>query len=102
MESVWYRKAWIRPGHAARSDRRMEENLNKPEATASMAESESQMPILLGFLVDRTNILILLRLSSGNLAIYFSLTQNFPAAIIAMLWAVPLGWHRRQGLSYLR
>ena len=74
----------------------MEENLNKPKATESMAESESQMPILLSFLVDRANIVILLRLGSGILAIYFSLTQNFPAAIIAMLWAVLLG--RQDGL----
>ena len=75
----------------------MEENLNKPKATESMAESESQVPILLSFLVDRANIVILLRLGSGILAIYFSLTQNFPAAIIAMLWAVLLG--RQDGLG---
>ena len=71
----------------------MEKNLNKPKATASMGESESQMPILLSFLVERANIVILLRLGSGILAIYFSLTQNFPAAIIAMLWSVLLGRH---------
>ena len=71
----------------------MEENLNKPENNCVYAERESQMPILLSFVVDRANIVTLLRLVSGILAIYFSLAENFAAAIIAMLWAVLLNGH---------
>ena len=51
------------------------------------------MPDILSFVVDRANIVTLLGLSSGLLAIYFALNQNFPAAIIAMLWAVLMDWY---------
>ena len=41
---------------------------------------------------DKPNIITLLGLSIGLLSIYFSLVQNFPAAIIALLWAVLMDW----------
>ena len=57
-----------------------------------MSERESQTSAPLSFMVDRANTVAMLVLSSGILAIYFSLTQNFPAAIIAMLWSVLIDW----------
>ncbi len=53
---------------------------------------ETSPPIILSFVVDRANFVTLLGLSSGFLSIYFSLVQNFPAAIIALLWAVLMDW----------
>ena len=53
---------------------------------------ETSSPIILSFVVDRANFVTLLGLSSGFLSIYFSLVQNFPAAIIALLWAVLMDW----------
>ena len=49
-------------------------------------------PTILSFVGDKANLVTLLGLSSGLLAIYFALIQNFPAAIIAMLWAVLMDW----------
>ena len=45
---------------------------------------ENPLPTILSFVVDRANIVTLLGLSSGLLAIYFALNQRFSAAIIAM------------------
>ena len=62
-------------------------------------------PTILSFVVDRANLVTLLGLSSGLVAIYFALIQNFPAAIICMLWAVLMDWfdgsiaRRMQGRS---
>ncbi|MCH7712533.1 MAG: CDP-alcohol phosphatidyltransferase family protein, partial [Chloroflexi bacterium] len=42
---------------------------------------------------DWPNIVTLLGLSGGVLAIFFALDQNYPAAIIAMLWAVTFDWY---------
>ena len=74
-------------------DRRMGENLSKPETIESPPVHETQMPLILSFVIDWANLVTLLGLSSGILAIYFALTQNFPAAVIAMLWAVLLDWY---------
>ena len=52
----------------------------------------TRAPTILSFVGDRANFVTLLGLSSGLLAIYFALNQNFPAAIIAMLWAVLMDW----------
>ncbi len=53
---------------------------------------QTRLPSILSFVVDRANLVTLLGLCSGLLAIYFTLNQNFPAAIIAMLWAVLMDW----------
>ena len=53
---------------------------------------KNRAPTILSFVVDRANLITLFGLSSGLLAIYFALIQNFPAAIIAMLWAVLMDW----------
>jgi CDP-diacylglycerol--serine O-phosphatidyltransferase len=42
---------------------------------------------------DIPNIITLLGLGCGILGIYFALLGNFPAAVIAMLWAVLLDWY---------
>ena len=47
----------------------------------------------MSFVVDWANIVTLLGLCGGVLAIYFAIAQNYPAAIIAMLWAVLLDWY---------
>lgn len=51
------------------------------------------MPVILSFIVDWPNIVTLLGLCGGVLAIFFALEQNYPAAIIAMLWAVLFDWY---------
>ena len=52
-----------------------------------------ERPIILSLMKDIPNIVTLLGLSSGVLGIYFALAGNFPAAIIAMLWAVLFDWY---------
>jgi len=54
---------------------------------------EDRLPDILSFVVDWANIVTLIGLGSGLLAIYFALNQNFPAAIIAILWAVLMDWY---------
>ena len=61
-------------------------------AFASPDEDQTKSPIILSFVIDRANLVSLLGLASGVLAIYFALRQNFPAAIIALLWAVLMDW----------
>ena len=56
------------------------------------SENESKAPSILSFVADKPNLVTLLGLSCGLLAIFFALNQNFPAAIIAMLWAVLMDW----------
>ena len=53
----------------------------------------SNRPTILSVVADIPNIITLLGLSSGILGIYFALLGNFPAAIIAMLWAVLFDWY---------
>ncbi|MFC2082057.1 CDP-alcohol phosphatidyltransferase family protein [Candidatus Bipolaricaulota bacterium] len=53
----------------------------------------SNRPTILSFVKDSPNIITLLGLSCGILGIYFALLGNFPAAIIAMLWAVLFDWY---------
>ncbi|NQT74439.1 MAG: CDP-alcohol phosphatidyltransferase family protein [Chloroflexi bacterium] len=50
-------------------------------------------PTILSFAKDIPNIITLLGLSCGILGIYFALLENFPAAVIAMLWAVLFDWY---------
>ncbi len=53
----------------------------------------SNKPTILSVVTDIPNIITLLGLSSGILGIYLALLGNFPAAIIAMLWAVLFDWY---------
>ncbi|MDP6416934.1 MAG: CDP-alcohol phosphatidyltransferase family protein [Gammaproteobacteria bacterium] len=53
----------------------------------------SDRPTILSFIKDIPNIITLLGLGCGVLGIYFALLQNFPAAIIAMLWAILFDWY---------
>ena len=48
---------------------------------------------MLTFLKDLPNIMTLSGLCCGVLGIYFAIQGNFPAAMIAMLWAVLLDWY---------
>ncbi len=75
------------------ADLRTSEDRGRPKAANPQNEGESQMPIILSFVADWPNIVTLLGLCSGVLAIFFALEQNFPAAIIAMLWAVIFDWY---------
>lgn len=71
---------------------RMMEISGTPKAIDPLTQPEPTMPFILSFVVDWANIVTLLGLSSGVLAMVFALQQNYPAAIIAMLWAVLLDW----------
>ena len=71
----------------ADTDSEMRESRGGPEP------SEPQMPLILSFVADWPNIVTLLGLCGGVLAIFFALEQNYPAAIIAMLWAVTFDWY---------
>ena len=73
-------------------DQGIEGNLKEPVSIGREHGDEPHPPIILSFVIDRANIVSLLGLSSGVLSIYFALIQNFPAAIIAMLWAVLMDW----------
>jgi len=63
------------------------------EVIEGRSPSESQTPIILSFVVDWANLVTLLGLSGGVLAIHFALVQNYPAAMIALLWAVLCDWY---------
>lgn len=63
------------------------------EATPSSIIVKKKRPDILSLVKDIPNILTLLGLSSGVLGIYFALVENFPAAIVAMLWAVLFDWY---------
>jgi len=74
------------------SDLRAMDNPGGTEAVYPLSARETKMPTILSFVADRANIVTLLGLSSGVLAIFFALAQNYPAAIIAMLWAILMDW----------
>ena len=89
------------------SNQPLETNPERPGANCSFTPEENERPIILYLMKDIPNIVTLLGLSSGVLGIYFALVENFPAAIIAMLWAVLFDWydgpvaHRIPGRSHL-
>ncbi len=89
------------------SNQPLETNPSRPEKTRPILRGENERPIILSLMKDIPNIVTLLGLSSGVLGIYFALVGNFPAAIIAMLWAVLFDWydgpiaHRIPGRSNL-
>ena len=49
-------------------------------------------PSMLSFAKELPNICSLLGLLSAVLGIYFAIEENFPAAIIGLLWAVSFDW----------
>ena len=65
-------------------DQRIEAKLRESSLPGPADGDEIPSPIILSFVVDKANFVTLLGLSSGLLSIYFSLVQNFPAAIIAL------------------
>ena len=70
-----------------------EEGLRDIGPPADESGGEARLPDILSFVFDRPNIVTLLGLASGLLAIYFALNENYPAAMIAMLWAVLADWY---------
>ncbi|MFC1983643.1 CDP-alcohol phosphatidyltransferase family protein [Chloroflexota bacterium] len=75
------------------SNQPIETNYGKPGASHSAVRRENQKPTILFFMKDIPNLVTLLGLSSGVLGIYLALVENFPAAVIAMLWAVLFDWY---------
>ncbi len=75
------------------SNQPLETNPSRLGETRPILRGENERPIILSLMKDIPNIVTLLGLSSGVLGIYFALVENFPAAIIAMLWAVLLDWY---------
>ena len=75
------------------TDQPTREDRGGPESKGAPPLPEPQPPIILSFVVDWPNIVTLLGLCSGVLAIYFALAQNYPAAMIAILWAVLFDWY---------
>ncbi len=55
--------------------------------------NDKQQPGMLTFAKDLPNICSLLGLLSAVLGIYFAIEENFPAAIIGVLWAVLFDWY---------
>ncbi|MBC8280512.1 MAG: CDP-alcohol phosphatidyltransferase family protein [Chloroflexi bacterium] len=62
-------------------------NMKRPES------ANSDLPVILYFVADWPNLITLAGLCGGVLAIFFALEQNYPAAIIVMLWAVTFDWY---------
>ena len=62
-------------------------------AAYAAVHGETERPIILSLVADAANIVTLCGLSFGILGIFFALVQNFPAAVIAMLWAVLFDWY---------
>jgi archaetidylserine synthase len=65
----------------------------RPKALHQPAREENARPTILSFVTDIPNLVTLFGLSCGLLGIYFALLGNFPAAMIAMLWAVLFDWY---------
>ncbi len=71
----------------------LETNPGKLGKTRPVLHKENEKLTILSLMKDIPNIVTLLGLGSGVLGIYFALVENFPAAIIAMLWAVLFDWY---------
>ena len=63
------------------------------KATCSDDPMQSDRASILAFAVDIPNIITLAGLCCGVLGILLAIQGNFPAAIIAMLWAVLFDWY---------
>jgi CDP-diacylglycerol--serine O-phosphatidyltransferase len=75
------------------SNQPLETNPERLGETHPILRGENERLTILSLMKDIPNIVTLLGLSSGVLGIYFALVENFPAAIIAMLWAVLFDWY---------
>jgi len=75
------------------SDRLLEADSVRPRVTNTAIHRQDDRPVILSLLKDLPNIVTLLGLTGGLLGIYFALVGNFPAAVIAMLWAVLFDWY---------
>ena len=75
------------------SDQRLGSNPHRPVTSHQSVSDENTKPTILSFVTNIPNILTLSGLSCGVLGIYFALLGNFPAAMIAMLWAVLFDWY---------
>ena len=53
----------------------------------------ARQPAILCFVWDLANVITLIGLCCGLLGIYFAVLKNFPAAMIAILWAVLFDWY---------
>ncbi|KHF25802.1 phosphatidylserine synthase [Solemya velum gill symbiont] len=58
----------------------------------AVQESSVAPPTILSFAKDLANLCSLAGLFSAVLAIYFAITNNFPAAMIGLVWAVFFDW----------
>ena len=56
------------------------------------SESQEIQPTILSYAKDVPNLLSLLGLACTVLAIYFSILENYYAAMIGMIWAVAFDW----------
>jgi CDP-diacylglycerol--serine O-phosphatidyltransferase len=56
------------------------------------SESQEIQPSILSYAKDVPNLLSLLGLACTVLAIYFSILENYYAAMIGMIWAVAFDW----------
>jgi len=63
------------------------------EANQFHLGSESHSITILSIVADKANLITLLGLSAGVLAILCAGSQNYPMAIVAMLWASLLDWY---------
>ena len=63
------------------------------KATCSDDPMQSDRASILAFAVDIPNIITLAGLCCGVLGVFLAIQGNFPAAIIAMLWAVLFDWY---------
>jgi len=90
------------------SNQPLETNPERLGENRPILRGENERLTILSLMKDIPNIVTLLGLSSGVLGIYFALVENFPAAIIAMLWAVLFDWydgpvaHRIPGRNILK
>jgi CDP-diacylglycerol--serine O-phosphatidyltransferase len=75
------------------SNQPLETNPERFGGNRPILRGENERLTILSLMKDIPNIVTLLGLSSGVLGIYFALVENFPAAIIAMLWAVLFDWY---------
>ncbi len=77
------------------SDSQQDHVIEHPITTATCSDNpmRTDRANILAFVKDIPNIITLSGLCCGVLGIYFAIQDNFPAAIIAMLWAVLLDWY---------
>ena len=61
-------------------------------STENATSQESRQPTILSYIKDIPNLLSLSGLASTLLAIYFSITGLYAAAMIGMVWAVAFDW----------